>query len=183
MTYPNVAITGAMRSGKDVIAAYLTQKYGYTRFAFGDGIREVTRRLYPQMYVNGEKPRALLQSFGQMARTFDNAVWINDMFRRIDNDEYTRYSPVVCSDLRQPDEYSALKERGYVIIRVKAPSALRIQRAVESADTFTYADLTHDTESHTDGFAVDYEVVNDGTLDELYAQVDAVIAEITNRQR
>ncbi|ANY67715.1 hypothetical protein BBD42_15510 [Paenibacillus sp. BIHB 4019] len=184
---PNIALTGGLRAGKDAVAAYLTQKYGYTRFAFGDGIREVTRRLYPEMYANGEKPRALLQGFGQMAREFDQNVWINDMYRRIevaqidcdnDNGNYSYPFRAVISDLRQPNEYARCRAEGYAIIRVNAPDSLRIQRAVDSADTFQLSDMTHDTESHANGFAVDYEVENGGTLADLYAKIDEIMAEI-----
>jgi dephospho-CoA kinase len=187
---PHIAITGGLRSGKDTVGAYLREKYGYTRFAFGNGIREVTFRLYPHLYANGEKPRALLQGFGQMARSFDEDVWVRDLFRRIDGHERLsradaqfyghNYEPVrvVVTDLRQPNELARCRAEGYVIIRVKATSALRIQRAVEASDTFRYEDLAHETEQHTDGFAVDYEIENDGSLDELYAQIDAIMAAI-----
>lgn len=172
--YPNIALTSPLRAGKDTVAAYLTEKYGYTRFAFGD---ELKRLAYDIFDVDvGVKDRALLQWFGQTMRQRDPDVWVRKCFENIAWDEDA--NAAVISDLRQPNEYTRCRSEGYVIIRVKALSALRIQRAVESADTFTYADLTHDTESHTDGFAVDYEVVNDGTLDELYAQVDAIMARI-----
>lgn len=184
----NIALTGHLRSGKDAIAAHLVTNYGYTRFAFGDGIREVTRRLYPEQYVGGAKPRALLQGFGQMARTFGEDVWVNDCFRRIEAErwvydgghklwEVPNFRTVI-SDLRQPNELARCRSEGYAIIRVKAKSALRIQRAVESADTFNLADLTHSTETHIDGFAVDYEITNDGSLAELYEQIDEVMKRV-----
>lgn len=184
MAYPNVALTGALRSGKDSVAAYLTQKYGYTRFAFGDELKRDFHRRYPEI-PRTPKPRIGYQSHGQLMRQLvDEDIWVTRCFDEI---RYGRTCPVsgdddmrvVISDLRQPNEYERCRSEGYVIIRIKAPSALRIQRAVESADTFELSALTHDTESHTDGFAVDYEVVNDGTLAELYAQVDAIMKRVT----
>jgi dephospho-CoA kinase len=175
---PPIALCGRMRSGKDSVADYLTQKYGYTRFAFGDGIRRVTRELYPQLYEGGAKPRALLQGFGQDARKYNEDVWVDDCFRRI---EYARYEDganfnVVISDLRQPNEIKRCREDGYVIVRVNCTDTLRIERAKALGDTFTRAELTHETESHVDTFSVDYDVYNVGTLADLYAQVDAIIA-------
>jgi len=190
LTLAPIALTGALRSGKDSVAEYLVRQYGYTRFAFGDGIREVTRRLYPEAYEGDVKPRSLLQGFGQMARSFGPAVWVNDCFRRIDaarryHDEWTLettcawtpFIPVI-SDLRQPNEYEALKAASYVIIRVTAPEEIRLERARQAGDAFTSGDLTHETEMHIGGFAVDYEVENTGTLAELCAKVDEILTKI-----
>lgn len=186
MTLPNIGLIGRMRSGKDTVADYLTDEdgdYGYLRYAFGDGIREVCRRLYLDQFADGKKPRALLQQFGEYARSHDRDVWINDMFRRMSANEYTRYVPVVVSDVRQPHEVDALRERGFIFIRITAPEAVRIDRAIKSADSFALRDLTHDTESHVDGFAVEYEIVNDGSLDDLYAKIDAIMREINGGER
>lgn len=183
----NIALTGAMRSGKDTVADYLVGKYGYTRFAFGDGLKDVCRALYPDQFADGNKPRALLQGFGEDVRKYDSDVWVRKCFARIegaridcdnDNGNYTYPFRSVISDLRLPSEIERCRTEGYVIIRVKAPSALRIHRAIESADKFAMSDLTHDTESHVDSFAVDYELENGGTLAELYTQVDAIMADV-----
>lgn len=171
----NIALCGRLRSGKDSVAEYLVANYGYIRFAFGDGLRDVCRRLYPEQFAGGAKPRALLQSFGEYARTHDPDVWVNDMFRRISKDEHTRYSPIVVSDVRQPQEYGRLNAEGYVLIRVECPDAIRIERAIDSGDSFAYADLMHGTETALDGYATDFTVTNDGSLDELYAQIDEIM--------
>jgi|GEM_PF-1539845 len=191
---PPIALCGQLRAGKDAVAAYLVRHYGYTRFAFGDGIREVTRRLYPEAYEGSEKPRALLQGFGQMARSFGADVWVNDCFRRMKEREgalrsldaqagmwgATIFRPVI-TDLRQPNEYERCRAEGYVIIRVTAPEEIRLERARQAGDAFTAEDLVHETEQHIAGFAVDYEVDNSGSLAELYASVDAVMGSLIAR--
>ncbi|WP_339306879.1 hypothetical protein [Paenibacillus sp. FSL R5-0519] len=178
-TLPNIGLIGRLRSGKDTLADYLAdddEGYGYLRYAFGDGIRDICRRLYPDQFANGTKPRALLQQFGEYARTHDRDVWVNDMFRRIRDNEYSRYSPVVVSDVRQLHEVEALRARGYVLIRVEAPEALRIDRAIKSGDRFNLRDLTHGTETALDGYSADFTVTNDGDLAHLYRQIDEIIA-------
>jgi dephospho-CoA kinase len=184
LTLPNIGLIGKLRSGKDTVADYLEfhdegEGYGYLRYAFGDGIRDICRRLYPDQFANGAKPRALLQQFGEYARTHDRDVWVNDMFRRIRNNEYSRYSPVVVSDIRQMHEVEALKARGYVLIRVEAPEALRIQRAITSGDRFNLRDLTHGTETALDDYAADFTVTNDAGLPELYAQIDEIVRQLS----
>ncbi|MEC0370024.1 hypothetical protein [Paenibacillus chibensis] len=173
---PNIGLISKLRAGKDTIAEYLEDEYGFLRYAFGDGLRDICGRLYPEQFAGGAKPRALLQSFGEYARTHDPNVWVNDMFRRISHNEYTRYQPIVVSDVRQPQEYTALQSAGYVLIRVTAPDAVRIDRAIKSGDKFSYADLMHRTETALDDYPADITVDNGGTLDELYAQIDEIVA-------
>lgn len=189
-----LALCGRMRSGKDAIAEYLVANYGFKRFAFGDGIREVCRQLYPEQFEGGAKPRALLQGVGQSLRAFDEDVWVKRTIYDINTEIFSNATVIgdrvlssariVVSDLRQPNEEKALRSEGFVIIRVTAPEDLRIQRMLAVGDAFNPDDLTHDTESYIDSFEVDYEVTNAGTLGELYAQVNEFIAELlADRQR
>lgn len=177
-----IALTGRMRSGKDAVAVHLAQQYGFVRFAFGDGIRKVCRELFPDQFANDRKPRALLQGVGQAMRTFDPDVWANATMRPINERLYEDYEGrIVITDLRQPSEYARLRTEGFVIIRVTCDEAIRRQRMLDAGDTFDERDLTHETELYTDGFAVDYEVENNGSLAELHAKVDAVMAEIMTK--
>lgn len=177
-----LALTGKARSGKDAIAEYLVANYRFKRFAFGDGIREVCRQLYPEQFEGRAKPRALLQGVGQSLRAFDEDVWVKRTLYEISWS--WPHGSVVISDLRQPNEYDALIRKGFVIIRVTAPEDLRIQRMLAVGDAFNSDDLTHDTESYVDSFEVDYEIINDGTLGELHTQVDEFMAELlADRQR
>lgn len=193
-TLPNIALTGAMRSGKDSVADYLTQNYGYTRFAFGDELKRYAHELFGE--PDG-KPRELYQWFGQSMRERDPDIWTRKCFESItegseDGEKWDAlYSlngmlpepfRAVISDLRQPNEISRCRAESYVIIRVTAPESVRIDRAIKSSDTFNLRDLTHDTESHVGGFAVDFEVQNTGTLAELYAQIDEIMAQLTTEE-
>jgi dephospho-CoA kinase len=176
---------GRMRSGKDVAAAYLAQQYGYTQFAFGDELKRYAHELFGEP-APGTKPRELYQWFGQTMRERDPDVWVRKCLefiaafkREIDSGAHTLRPNVVISDCRQPNEYAALKAAGYVFIRVECPDHLRIQRAIDAGDTFTAANLAHDTETALDGYSADFTVHNDGTLDELYAQIDEIAAYLT----
>ena len=44
------------------------------------------------------------------------------------------------------------------------------------------ASLEHDTESHSDGFEVDYEIINDGTYEDLERKVDEILTEIESER-
>lgn len=186
MTLPNIAILGRLRSGKDTVGDYLAPKYGYTQFAFGDELKRDFHRRYPEI-PRDPKPRAGYQFHGQFMREhYGENVWVDACFENI---EYSRLcpvsgtdAPVVITDVRQESEYEALAARSYVLIRVEAPDGLRIERAVNSGDTFNYADLAHGTETALDGYATDFTVVNDGPLDALYAQIDDIISELSAKE-
>lgn len=165
-----IAICGRMRSGKDTVAAYLVEHYDFVPFAFGDGIKSVCRELFPEQVANGKKPRALLQGVGQAMRSVDPDVWIKRTMCEIGASYPFN---VVITDLRQPNEYERLYSEDYVIIRVNTSDDVRIDRMRSAGDTFDLADLTHDTEQYVDMFTVHYELNNNGSVRDLYEQIDA----------
>lgn len=180
----NIALTGRLRSGKDSVGNYLCTRYGYTRFAFGDELKRYAHELFGEP-APGTKPRELYQWFGQAMRQRDPDVWVRKCFEAI-TDTYADFIDfpweydnkpfrAVISDLRQPNEFTRCRSEGYVIIRVNCPDHIRLERARAAGDVFDESTLAHETESHISGFDVDYEITNDGTLDELYAQIDAIM--------
>lgn len=168
-----VAVCGGMRSGKDTVADYLVERFGFEKFRFGDGIREVGKIAFPEEFNGKQKPRKKLQDIGQYMRKVDPQVWVKYTLREIENSDARR---VVISDLRQPNEYEALREAGFYIIRVEAPYEVRLRRAQESGDNFNPEHFNHETESHFDGFNVDYIITNDDyvSLQQLYQWTDEV---------
>ncbi|WP_257391424.1 deoxynucleotide monophosphate kinase family protein [Cytobacillus gottheilii] len=168
----NIALVAKMRSGKDTLADYVIKKYGYTRFAFGDGIREVARELFPEQMKDGNKPRALLQGIGQSMRKFDNDVWVNRCFTEIKKSEKDR---IIITDLRQPNEFARVKEEGYITIKIVCDDEIRINRILESNDNFNKADLYHETEMHIDTYDCDHVIYNNDSLESLFDQFNKVM--------
>lgn len=175
-----IALTGKIRSGKDSVADILVAK-GFERFTFSDGIWATIQNIWgiSEDYTN--KPRKLLQDVGQKLREVDPYVWIDYTIHNVratesllDSIRLADKTNFVITDLRQPNEYEVLREEGFVIIRVSAPESTRKQRARARGDDFTEQDLNHETESHIDDFEVDYEIINDGTLEELANEVERV---------
>ena len=103
-----IALTGRMRSGKDSVGNYLVTRYGFTRYALGDGIRLVCRLLYPEAVAEG-KPRHLYQAVGQGLRCIDPNVWLKYMARNIARDGMEN---IVITDVRQENEVDMLRRAG-----------------------------------------------------------------------
>jgi dephospho-CoA kinase len=181
-----IALTGHARSGKSLLAGYAALFYDYHPFAFGDELKRMAHAAYPWI-PREPKPRRLYQEFGQALRglNVDNAenVWIEHVLKAVtEHEKYCRFegrqARVMVTDLRQPNEFSRLKAEGYTIIRVTAPLETRLERARQAGDAFEAKDFEHDTERHIDGFAVDYEIVNDSELTDLYAKFDAIMRDL-----
>lgn len=177
-----LALTGKLRSGKDEIAKHLYLKYYFHKVAFGDKLREIYHETFPWIPTI-PKPRAGYQ-FMNVMREHEPDVWIRHAERRIRGMIDARISMgeetigIVITDLRQQNELEWAKTAGFTVIRITAPEELRIERAKKAGDNFTEADLYHKTEKEIDSFDVDYEIVNDGTVEELKGKIDAILSEL-----
>jgi dephospho-CoA kinase len=178
-----IALTGKLRAGKDELARHLYIRHGFDRVAFGDALKKNAHATFPWV-SEFSKPRALYQSYGQLMRQIDPDVWIKHAERAVKGAIDFRVNTgaeqigVVITDLRQPNEYEWARNNGYTIIRVTAPDEDRIARAKIAGDDFNEADLEHETESHIDSFDCDYEIHNYGSIDDLKAQIDTILAQI-----
>ncbi|MEW4131956.1 AAA family ATPase [Bacillus thuringiensis] len=164
-----IAIVGELRSGKDTFASYFIER-GYRQFAFGDGIKEVINMYFPHLWAEG-KPRKAMQIIGQSFRAIDPMYWINKLDKKVYWYErifgYKQDVDVIVTDLRQPNEYDYLKEKGYTVIKVYADLETRIRRAEEAGDKFDMESLNHETEKFIRDIPCDIFVENNGTIEEL----------------
>lgn len=180
-----IALTGQMRAGKDEIAKHMLIMHGFTRVAFGDELKRLAHEAFPDV-SELSKPRALYQQFGQLLREIDPDIWVRHVERQVEalincNGQFQEHVGIVITDLRQPNEYEWAKANGFTIVKVTAPRDVRIERAQSLSDAFELNHLTHETESHIEGFAADYEIDNDGNVSQLWAKVDTVISAIGKR--
>jgi dephospho-CoA kinase len=175
-----IALCGEMRSGKDTVGEFLVKYFEFKRFAFGDGIVKTCKKLFPEEFENGNKPRGLLQDFGQYCVDKDNNVWVNYLFREM---LYQGVDPVednvVITDLRQPHEYKKLVESGFTIVRVNTKPEIRKARIEARGETVTDEQFNHETEKHVRGFEVDYELSNNTTEQELIDQTLVMLDNLT----
>lgn len=158
-----IALCGQLRSGKNLVADILNDIDSFEEIAFAEGIWETIALLFPDQYDKVNKPRKLLQQLGQGMRAIDPNVWVNRLMATVAETE----GNIVVTDLRQPNEFNALREAGFFIIRIESSIEARIARAQANGDKFNYNDLLHETEKHVSGFDVDYVIENNGTIEEL----------------
>ena len=172
-----IGLIGRLRSGKDSAADYIRSNPRMVRLAFADNMKKSSRRLFPNIDTKG-KNRRHLQEFAEKMREIDENVWVNSLNEDMQLFKNIGAESFIVTDIRHPNELEWAIENGFTIIKVEADEAIRIERARASGEIFTAADLEHETERACDELEADYIVTNNGTLEEFYAQLDAIIDEI-----
>ena len=171
-----VAICGGLRSGKDTVGDMIANTIDAEQFTFSEGIWRMIEIFFPDEYANRytHKPRTLLQVLGQKLREVEPNIWVDYTLNQINEIS----DNVVITDMRQPNEYQALKDTGFIIVRVNAHMSTRIERAASAGDIFEESNLNHETEQHYPLFEADYEIDNNGSMDELTHQVTEIVERI-----
>jgi hypothetical protein len=169
-----IAICGAKRSGKDVLASHIVNKYGYTRLSFAEPLKHIVKLLFDfndqQVGLiegsNDEKdtlderwgisPRKALQFVGteilqnkiqELLPNIKRDYFANILLSKI---EYNK--TYVISDLRFIHEYDKIKHLDIQIIKVIRPSII--------------TDEQHLSENEYMYIPVDKEIINDGTFED-----------------
>jgi len=168
-----IAVAGRIRSGKDEFSK-LFIKDGYHEFKFGTGIAEIIMTYFPEDWMKG-KPRTHYQHIGQQLRQLDPDVWINYVFRDIEDYLYDNpYGDIIITDLRQVNEAERLRDEGFLIVKVVSRDDIRIQRMKQLGDQFNQEDLNHETEKQVDKILADIVVENNGSLKHLQSKAREV---------
>jgi len=179
-----LGFTGLMASGKDVSKKYLEAKYNAKSFRFSTILRDVLDRLD----ISTSRDNIIIlstwarETFGQdllarvIAKDVSNAkedMIIVDGIRRLPDIEYLNKIP------------------GFVLISIDADQKVRYERMLsrnenEGDANKTFADFVADHQRETEltipevMSTAKYKLDNNGTLEELYAQIDKIIADIKN---
>ncbi|MFE5621716.1 hypothetical protein ACFQ8S_06840 [Streptomyces virginiae] len=183
--YKHVGLIGKARSGKDTVAKRLNERWGYSRVAFADPLKEMALDLDPLIptsptvwvrlstlvrdtgweYAKDTYPevRRVLQRAGQGVRRHNEDFWVDVAMDRIASTESTGV-PVVVTDVRYENEAFALLNRGFALIRVVRPGS-----------GLTDGNGDHESETALDYVATTLTIGNNGTLQELRDTVDTLL--------
>ena len=191
-----IAICGAKRSGKDVLAKYLVATRGFKKLSFAEPLKKAVRELFnfndiqvgidEDNAVGDEKeiiderwgisPRKALQFFGTeiMQHSINelipntNRCFLADiLLSRISCDSCDSY---VISDLRFLHEYNKLKSsakiRSLIIVKISRPSINIVEGAGGAGGAGGVRD-THISENEYIDIPYDVEIINDGAISDL----------------
>ncbi|MEB9013874.1 dephospho-CoA kinase [Bacillus cereus] len=184
-----LALAGGLRVGKTEAENYLVDKFDCSPFDFSDSLKDDFHHTYPHV-PREPKPRKGYQMYGQLMRyVYGEDLWIDKCFKLVKYSQHrAKWTSIVnrheklfiplITGVRQPNEFQRLREEGYIIIRVSAPKELQIKRSLEAGDDFKEEDLLHETEVTLMNEEVHYDIVNDGTIEDLHRKIDAVMLDI-----
>ena len=114
-------------------------------------------------FVEMMRVRDLLQKLGTeaMRNGLHQNTWVNALFADFKEDMHW-----IITDMRFPNEYKAIKDKGGITIRVNRPGHGTSMTDLASA---------HPSETALDGFEFDYTINNDGDLDKLISLVREIL--------
>jgi hypothetical protein len=175
-----IGVSGYAQSGKDTVANYLVENYGFVKISFADPIREALYKLDPKIRVDemvgaslanavdhmgweevkklSSDARELLQRMGtEVGREmFGKDFWVNQaMLKAREHDK------VVFADVRFPNEVEAILGASGDVWRVYKKDVTPVNR--------------HVSETALDDYRFKREIHNIGSFDDLYEIVDYFI--------
>lgn len=197
--FPNgrlIGLAGFAQSGKDTVGNYLVEKHGFKRLAFADAVRDAVYAMNPLVVVEVDvfprgfwevvfkqflrtkttikrvqtivdeigwdrakteytEIRELLQKMGtEVGRTlFGENVWSDIIRKKIEEDIYQNF---VVTDLRFPNELLMIEELGGNSVKIKRHGVSSVNGHISDKELEN----------------VEYVIHNNGTLGELYVNVD-----------
>ncbi len=179
-----LAFVGQPAVGKDAAAEYIEKKYKLTHISSGNIIRE-----YVKANNLGDLDRKNLQIVGNNLRKERGGdVLVKIAFERITDN-------LILSGLRAIDEVSTFKKLGGTVIAITAPLEKRYGlaklrgRIDDNASIEDFIKIEKEESSNPDRNSqnvdtvismADIEIVNDGTLEELYMKCDDLVKKLNN---
>ena len=171
-----IGITGKTRSGKDTVAKYLWEQHEFSRIALADPLKIAARSIFglshEQVFDDslkeevipywGMSPRQLFQQLGTEAvkGTFGEDTWVRRWL--ISYSVLSKTDHVVVPDVRFDIEAETIRNLGGIIIEVQRGPGL-------------VGSTGDHVSEHGLSTLPDVVISNDGTLDELYSVVDALV--------
>lgn len=168
-----IGFAGRGESGKSTAAAYLSFKYGYMEFNFGDPLKQAVAALVgedPEIYYNQTTKAEIIPWLGITRREFmqklgtecireciDKDFWIKRMEQNISGLED---SHVVIGDVRFSNEVRLIQDMGGITVLLKRDGGFICDHPSEVMD-----------------FEIDTFLNNNGDILELHSKLDLIVKE------
>ena len=152
-----IALIGKICSGKTYVSNILSRRCALKKYSFSDKLKSVAKDLFDMQH----KDRVLLQKLGQSMRDIDPYVWINYLLFTINKDTFGR---IIVDDVRFPNELMALRERGFIIIKLVVDKDLQKRRIMETYPLDYdkhFESLSDESEIHVDNMEGDFTIKSD----------------------
>lgn len=200
-----IGICGFIGSGKDTVADYLVNFHEFRRESFASTLKDAVAAVFgwDRTMLEGRTkearewreqvdfwwsnrlgrqitPRWVLQYWGTEVcrKGFHDDIWIASLENKLRNSK----DSVVISDCRFPNEIASIRNAGGKIVWVKRgelPSWYNLALDANKGINLAFQELKrigiHASETAWVGTEFDHEIDNNGTIDELYNQVQTLL--------
>jgi len=177
-----LGIIGEMGAGKSTITSYLKEKYGAVTFRFSDMLGDILERLHiePARENFQDLSTALRQTFGEDIMSQDIARDVAEAAADF----------IITEGVRRPTDVAYLRALpGYRLVSLVAAERTRYERLLKRSEktddqTKTWADFQKEGQKETEtkikevAAGADFIVDNNGPLEELYRQMDEIVAKL-----
>ncbi len=177
-----LGFTGLIASGKDVTKKYIEEKYGASSHRFSTMLRDILTRLYLPI------TRENLQSLSLDLRTrFGGDTLARVIAQDVLND---KSEIIIIEGIRRADDIRELRNfPGFHLISIDAEAKTRYDRVIKRNENIGDADKTfeqflfegqQETELEIPKLIAEstYHLDNNGSLEDLYKQIDVIIKKL-----
>jgi hypothetical protein len=173
-----IGICGKARSGKDSATEYLVEDRGFARYSMADPIRNMLSQIGVFYDTDSEKesphkalgksPRQMMQTLGtEWGRDcVDKDIWLKLGQEAVSKAALRSYPGVVIPDIRFQNEANWVKENG-TLIQIVRPDNVEVS--------------PHSSEGGVQGS--DYVVHNNGSLGDLYRELDNIMEKVSAKEK
>lgn len=188
-----ISLSGFQSSGKDTIADYLVNKYGFVKLSFASILKDILSILFDwnrnslegiskedrewrekidewwssKLNIPNFTPRYAMQNIGSIFRDhFNKDIWVNCLEKRL------KYEKIVISDCRFENEYNMIKSYNGIHINI-----IRNNNYIWYKDNKIIHSLIkklniHESDYKWLDFKSDFILYNNGTINDLYNNID-----------
>ena len=174
-----IGLVGDIACGKGVAVDYLVKKYQAGSYRYSRILRDILDRVYQD-----QSRKNMINLSDWLRKNFGQDVLSKTLARDINED---KNDLIVFDGIRRLPELNIFKKiHGFVLIRIVAHPKIRYQRLIKRKenpddDKKTYEQFLNDQRGASDYEIpqvmkqADYEINNDGGLEDLYAQIDKIV--------
>ncbi len=192
-----IGICGLQGSGKDSIGSYLIKNHGFVKLSFAGVIKDIAAIIFDwdrellegstkesrewrekidtwweqKLGIKNFTPRYVLQNFGTdlFRNHFHPDIWVRVVERQL-----LKYKNVVITDCRFSNEIKMIREAGGLIINVTRGD-LPTWYIDYKNNKITKPENIHPSEYVWIKESFDYEILNNGSLEDLYTKTKNTI--------